>query len=128
MERLNEKLCDLINEQGFCFDHNEFTLVNKALKKFKAYEDAEEQGLLLRLPCKEGSRVYEIVDDCNFGSDCYAKRTCNSCEYRDLHVEPLILATKANIVLRMPDFGKTWFLTEAEAKAALAEKGEQYEK
>ena len=92
-------------------------------KKLANYEDAEEQGLLLQLPCKEGSRVYEIVDDCNFGSDCYAKRTCNSCEYRDLHVEPLILATKASIVLRMPDFGKTWFLTEAEAKATLAEKG-----
>ena len=42
------------------------TLVNNAeywLKvyfKLKDYEDAEEQGLLLRLPCKVGDNIYII--------------------------------------------------------------------
>lgn len=42
------------------------TLVNNAeywLKvyfKLKDYEDAEEQGLLLRLPCKVGDTIYEV--------------------------------------------------------------------
>lgn len=30
------------------------------VEEFKALKDAEEQGLLLRLPCKVGSTVYEI--------------------------------------------------------------------
>ena len=30
-------------------------------EKLAAYEDAEEQGLLLRLPCKVGDTVYHIV-------------------------------------------------------------------
>ena len=29
-------------------------------KKLAAYEDAEEQGLLLRLPCKVGDTIYEV--------------------------------------------------------------------
>lgn len=36
-------------EEGYC-----------AIEKLAAYEDAEEQGLLLRLPCKVGDIVYVI--------------------------------------------------------------------
>lgn len=36
-------------EEGYC-----------AMEKLAAYEDAEEQGLLLRLPCKVGDTVYKI--------------------------------------------------------------------
>lgn len=34
-----------------------------AIAKLAAYEDAEEQGLLLRLLCKIGSKVYCIEDE-----------------------------------------------------------------
>lgn len=34
---------------------------NKCLKKLADYEDLEEQGLLVRLPCKVGDTVYDIV-------------------------------------------------------------------
>ena len=84
------------------------------------YEKEEENGLLKHLPCKAGSKVYEIVDDCNFGADCYTRRMCNGCEYRDLHIEPLILVSEYDVVLRMKEFGKTVFLTESEAEQALA--------
>lgn len=33
----------------------------KALKKLKEYEDAEEQGLLLRLPCKLGDIIDRVI-------------------------------------------------------------------
>lgn len=33
----------------------------KWLKELKCYKDAEEQGLLLRLPCKVGDTVYHTV-------------------------------------------------------------------
>lgn len=36
------------------------------VKKLKAYEDVEEQGLLLRLPCKVGEDVWCLEDD-----ECY---------------------------------------------------------
>lgn len=38
---------------------------SKALTKLADYEDAEEQGLLLRLPCKVGDTVYLIDRDEN---------------------------------------------------------------
>lgn len=34
----------------------------KIYNKLREYEDAEEQGLLLRLPCKVGDTVYVLVD------------------------------------------------------------------
>lgn len=34
---------------------------NKALRKLKEYEDAEEQGLLLRLPCRLGDIIDRII-------------------------------------------------------------------
>lgn len=70
-------------------------------ERLKAYEDAEEQGLLLRLPCKVGDTVYSVVEDglqifeLKFSLDFYVRR--------------------------MSDFGKTVFLTKEEAEQALAE-------
>lgn len=39
----------------------------QALKKLAAYEDAEEQGLLVRLPCKIGSTLYVLRGDVSNG-------------------------------------------------------------
>lgn len=36
---------------------------SKVLTKLAAYEDAEEQGLLLRLPCKVGTIIYKIENN-----------------------------------------------------------------
>jgi hypothetical protein len=37
-------------------EFKEFNRVTDALNRLAAYEDAEEQGLLVRLPCKAGER------------------------------------------------------------------------
>ena len=42
-------------EEGYC-----------AMEKLSSYEDAEEQGLLLRLPCGIGSDVYMIPSKINY--------------------------------------------------------------
>ena len=34
--------------------------INDAIQKLADYEDAEEQGLILRLPCKVGDTVYVL--------------------------------------------------------------------
>ena len=70
-------------------------------EKLADYEDAEEQGLLLRLPCKVGDSIYSVIEDgltiveLKFSLDFYARRK--------------------------NDFGKTVFLTEAEAEQKLKE-------
>lgn len=56
-------------------------------ERLKKYEDAEEQGLLVRLPCKVGEPIYHIIDDCELSGDCGTKRMCKGCEYRNLFVE-----------------------------------------
>jgi hypothetical protein len=37
--------------------------VREVMRKLAEYEDLEEQGLLLKLPCKVGDIIYEIVND-----------------------------------------------------------------
>ena len=42
--------------------------IDAVYRKLKEYEDAEEQGLLLRLLCKVGDKVYQISE--NFIEPC----------------------------------------------------------
>ena len=46
---------------GFCRDDS-CGLVYEACKKLSDYEDLEEQGLLLKLPCKVGDSASTIVE------------------------------------------------------------------
>ena len=42
------------------FGENSYTFKNLLIDRLGHYEDEEEQGLLLRLPCKIGTLVYKI--------------------------------------------------------------------
>ena len=100
------------------------------IKKLAEYEDLEEQGLLKRLPVKEGSTVYmldhryECPHDFNCPFRTFEEYKCeySTCEYQ--YIEYYIRETKFNHV--MTDIvGDTVFLTKEEAEQALAEmKGE----
>lgn len=100
----------------------EFNRVTNALNKLADYEDAEETGTLVRLPCRVGTRVYEIVDNCTYGDDCYTKRMCKTCDFRDLYMEIKTLNRISEIVSRLSSFGKTVFLTREDAEKALKER------
>lgn len=116
MERLtgrNEKGELLVN--GKMVYAGEFYEVASALEE---YGDMEENGKLLKLPCKPGDTVYMIEDDCEFNGDCHQTRTCKSCEYRNVLIEEDI-ATLKFIVENIDKFGKTALLTEKEAMEAL---------
>lgn len=96
----------------------------KALEELQAYKDAEEQGLLIRLPCKVGDKVWfiqgtsisqklietEVEKVISKKSGLYIKLFCNS-----------FYETTCNSI------GKTVFFTREEAEAKLAEmqKGER---
>lgn len=119
MERLTERSIgcfgyDLINadhsEQEFG-NYDAFYNYSMAVKKLGEYEDAEEQGLLLRLPCKVGDKIYRFWYVCNTA-------------YR---IQEHTIKTLSHVVALMEDgaFGDTAFLTKQEAERALAKmKGE----
>ena len=107
MERLTLKgyQCDKSNFMGYG--------VSDMANKLREYEDAEEQGLLLRLPCKVGSTVY-YIDDYEIYSD-----KVDSINIRKENEEYIFCI--AFMDYRADDFGKTVFLTREEAEAKLAE-------
>lgn len=119
MERLTEKCWRNLDPWECCGQDNfckrgchdkggcaNSCIVPKLYCKLAKYEDDEEQGLLLRLPCKVGDTIYYFmnVDDV-------------------IVVEERKMATLTNIVAILEDeeFGKTVFLTKEEAEQALAE-------
>ena len=74
----------------------------QAYFKLKDYEDLEEQGLLLKLPCKVGDTVYLIKSDGKV-----VPRT----------------ADMQFLGMLWDDYGKEWFLTQEEAEEKLKESG-----
>ena len=90
----------------------------EVIEKLAHYEDLEEAGRLVGLPCAVGSEVYAIeppcdrVIPCNILKEFYVKRCLDSeCGY-------YVGMTHFDIAM-LKDFGKTVFLTRREAEAAL---------
>ena len=129
MKRLTEKIgntncvkgCGSNCKYGFQHcrteDWENCKTIDDVIDKLAQYEELEEQGLLLRLPCKFGDTVYSIA---NNGKIYPVKATreirivdgvlhiiCESCKYSDL--------------VSYDDIGKTVFLTQAEAEIKLKE-------
>ena len=80
------------------------------------YEDLEEQGLLLRLPCPIGTTVYNTTwwDDVTEKVEVDGKTI-----YRIVHKHKVSKSTFS--LGDIYDFGKTVFLTKAEAEQKLKE-------
>lgn len=87
--------------------------------KLADYEDAEEQGLLLRLPCKVGDVVYSLTPFCEICEEYLDNEYACECCCRG----NFVTETKFDYeMIRM--FGKTVFLTKEEAEQALKQIGE----
>lgn len=90
--------------------------IRKVLRKLAKYEDLEEQGLLLRLPCNVGTSVYMVAQDCGGDTlDCM-RGDCEGCPYLYSFVEENKFET-----YMLEGIGKTVFLTQAEAEQKLKE-------
>ena len=85
--------------------------IREVLNKLAEYEDLEEQGKLLELPCAVGDTIYTIYSD----------------EDSSFIEEPKVVEVSTYRVwidsayFDYDDFGKTVFLAREEAKAALEE-------
>ena len=89
------------------------------MKKLAEYEDAEEQGMLLRLPCKVGDVVYTVSSymECCREECKWVEEECDECcDYQRVY---FVKETKFQIQ-QIAVFGKTVFLTKEEAEQALA--------
>ena len=137
MERLTEKIgntncvkgCGSNCKYGFQHcrteDWENCKTIDDVIDKLAEYEDLEEQGRLIKLPCKVGDKIF--IDFAGFGKDidkftvkdfhldCFEDgETILFCDYEsnDKTLSGQICVT---------EFGKTVFLTKAEAEAKLKE-------
>lgn len=132
MERLTEKVFGFVQLKACgndfcketCAEHDEEKScknchIQKAFEKLAEYEDLDEQGLLLRLPCKVGDVVYSVT------RDFISKYTiCNI----EVYNEGFFFCWKCEkgIYINVRGFtnyqiGKDVFLTQAEAEQKLKE-------
>ena len=100
---------------------NHLNYSTAALYKLAAYEDAEEQGRLVRLPCKVGETVYAPTR--NFVSEFRVSRFDYDGHEQFLWVEwYLVKGISGDFRLDgiyASEISKTVFLTRKEAEAAL---------
>lgn len=128
MKRLTDKIgntncvkgCGSNCKYGFRYcrkeDWENCQTINDVIDKLAEYEDLEEQGKLVKLPCKIGDTVYDIAWWDNVQEKVVVK---GKTYYRTIHKHK---------VTELPfdysdigEFGKTVFLTREEAEAKLKE-------
>lgn len=109
--------------------HNRMALDNLA-----TYEDAEEQGLPLRLPCEVGAVVFEIVEllECKYDYECPFDDLydVNKCEDPDRTCENeytshIVIEKKFDISM-LDKIGKNVFLEKEDAENKLKEMEENH--
>ena len=97
--------------------------LEEAIKKLKAYEDAEEQGLLLRLPCNAGDKIWAIT---TYSLDALAHEVAMK-HPQEKKIQSItvtrddVLYHVKNRTYSVCNFGKTVFLTKEDAEQALTE-------
>lgn len=153
MERLSieslivneNELAEHYKEAGNEYGYKGKSKLVEYLKELKTYKDAEEQRLLLRLPCKAGGKVYVIAPNYNkcenhyeceeYDSEQYLITWCQAnCPkgFKGIGVvETKVVEIKireGDIYLQTDRCGlrntKNMFLTKEEAEQALKQMGE----
>lgn len=92
-------------------------------EKLKYYEDAEEQGLLLRFPCKVGDILYFAHHDRVIPSEILSVKYHVEAENHGVFIRKRLTIDVEGVSTEIDfcEIGKTVFLTESEAEAKLKE-------
>ena len=110
MERIVNNIYTFSDRLESC----EIDYITKVQEKLKGYEDLEEQGLLLKLPCKIGHELYDIIE---FVEDYHHPEmyviSTNVIEIR--RDESGLIYCIDGMDYRQSDFGRTLFTSENEA-------------
>ena len=124
MNKFPKEQLDMLYEQAKKVD--DVGLTTHILQELKEYRDLEEQGLLLKLPCKVGTVAYLI--DHNFVRmerkpikciiDEFTVDRYNDC-YAVLNGAENFYMMRRFRAINIKQFGETIFLTKEEAEKAL---------
>lgn len=132
MERLTIKWTDKVYDTLDPVDilDNEYSKINynKLLTKLGEYEDLEEQGRLIKLPCKIGDTVW----DNDYGNPCAYTITGFSVGTGENYIDEPVSSKEVVYYysnysgtitgsFAVSELGKTVFLTQAEAEQKLKE-------
>lgn len=124
MERLTYKGTPCMTEDGMVTPtYSDYSMRN-IIERLAEYEDAEEQGLLIRLPCKVGDVVYFPIYDYHDSAIIETIRIEENGVFYDwVQYEVGVDCTEVwdNGSFADGNIGKTVFLTREEAEAKLAE-------
>ena len=115
---------EIVEADEICPANSNYYLVGSAIDKLAEYEDAEEQGLLLRLPYNIATcGVVYYVDEKD--GEIYHLQA-DSIRVSKMMISNRFLYEVDNFEFVYEDFGKTVFTTkeEAEQKLASMQKGE----
>ena len=105
---------------GF-LDSSKLPSYESIYEKLRKYEDVEEQGLLVKLPCKVGDTVYAIGSN-NNKPIIYESVVLNiQITGKEIVFNVKVDEFEINSQLKQSMFGKTVFLTKEEAKQKLKE-------
>ena len=128
MERLTVKWANKVYDTFDPVDvvDNEYSKANynKILTKLGEYEDLEEQGRLVKLPCNRGDKIYFIKSAfsmAHFPTEAKVTSICGVDCDNDVMYSSITEYNKIDRRFRSSDFGKTVFLTKSEAEAKLKE-------
>lgn len=128
MERLTEREAYWLGEEFWTSarepDDEE---IDAVYERLKYYEDLEEDGKMMILPCKQGDTVYIIqkkYTKCKYGQE-FDESVCCGCEEEECDSEkkfaiiPWKVKNFIYCVEIIQKIGKTVFLNEQEAQKAL---------
>ena len=93
-------------------EHGSDELLYEIANRLAEYEDMEEQGLLLRLPCKVGDTIYRCGDPIK---KIYEWQIA----YVEVYEDETVFVDDSDNTFVEADIGKTVFLTREEAEKAL---------
>lgn len=98
--------------------------IDAVYRKLKDYEDLEEQGRLVKLPCNRGDKIYFIKSAfsmAHFPIEAKVTSICGVDCDNDVMYSSITEYNKIDRRFRSSDIGKTVFLTKSEAEAKLKE-------
>ena len=92
----------------------------EAINRLAEYENAEEQGRLVTLPCKVGDSYFTYSWGCHGSNDdCFKQDDCDECPHLLLEIRECKFKNIVHILNAEEEFGKTIFLTREEIEAAI---------
>lgn len=117
--------CVYCLEHSNCYSNMSCDEIYNALSKLRYYENLEEQGKLVTLPCKVGDSFFTYswicsASDYDYQRECEKYNECNECPYNSYEIREWKFKNAIHILNAEQAFGKSIFLSREEVEAAIS--------